>query len=263
MKSAGFQFNERDAEIVHYVYRLRVATLGHLAALTNRSYKTLERRLPKLRDNRYVRRLKPRPHKGLYVLGPAGGPVLVQGGYAPKDLIDSRNRETEWKDLTIPHALLVASVLTKLILLTREGPATMVAWRHDTPQMWHVIETAKDGILPIRPDAYFALRHAAKPEKNNIDHFFLEADVGTMSHARIAQKITAYSAYHRERRHLVKHGIDSFRVAIITQTRARAENLKAQFHPAMPAAQRRAYCIVPLEDLTLPALMPSLETPAS
>src|SRR5580704_16857763 len=104
VSSTAFQFNERDAEIVHYVFQLRVATLDHLAALTNRSYKTLERRVPKLRDGRYLQRLKPRPHKGLYVIGSEGVPVLIKGGYAPRDLGGKRVRETEWKDLTIPHA---------------------------------------------------------------------------------------------------------------------------------------------------------------
>src|SRR5580704_9717154 len=119
VSSTAFQFNERDAEIVHYVYQLRVATLDHLAALTNRSYKTLERRMPKLRDEHYLRILKPRPHKGLYVIGTEGVPVLIQGGYAPNDLAEKRLRENEWKDFTIPHALLVASIHTKLLLLAR------------------------------------------------------------------------------------------------------------------------------------------------
>jgi hypothetical protein len=103
MKNTGFQFNERDADIVHYVYQLQVATLDHLAALTNRSQKTLERRVPKLRDERYLRRLRPRPHKGLYVIGPRAVPILIENGYAPEDLRDKRLRENEWKDLTIPH----------------------------------------------------------------------------------------------------------------------------------------------------------------
>src|SRR6202451_2964504 len=99
----SFQFNDRDAEIVHYVYQLRVATLDHLAALTGRSYKTLERRVPKLRDERYLRRLKPRPHKGLYVLGFQSVAVLVEGGYTPTELAEKQLRENEWSDLTIPH----------------------------------------------------------------------------------------------------------------------------------------------------------------
>src|SRR5580704_779707 len=103
VSSTAFQFNERDAEIVHYVHQLRVATLDHLAALTNRSQKTLERRVPKLRDERYLVRLKPRPNKGLYVIGPEAVPVLIEGGYAPHEFGDKRRRETEWKDLMIPH----------------------------------------------------------------------------------------------------------------------------------------------------------------
>src|SRR5579862_2591894 len=113
MSTIGFQFNERDAEIVHYVHQLRVATLDHLSTLTNRSKKTLERRLPKLRAERYLVRLKPRPYKGLYVLGPEGVSALIESGYAPEELASKRRRETEWKDLMIPHALLVASIHAK------------------------------------------------------------------------------------------------------------------------------------------------------
>lgn len=117
MATIDFQFTDRDAEIVHYVYQLRVATLDHLAALTNRSHKTLERRLPKLRERRYLRRLKPRPHKGLYLIGPESVQVLITGGYAPQELAEKRLREKEWKDLSLPHLLLVASIHAKLLIL--------------------------------------------------------------------------------------------------------------------------------------------------
>src|SRR5579863_10249728 len=120
MRTTGFQFTERDGEIVNYVYQLRVATLDHLAALTNRSYKTLERRVPKLRDGRYLRRLKPRPHKGLYVIGSEAVPLLIEQGYAPQDLSEKRSREAEWKDLGINHALLITSIHTTLLLLSKE-----------------------------------------------------------------------------------------------------------------------------------------------
>jgi hypothetical protein len=253
MQCTGFQFNERDAEIVHYVYQLRVATLDHLSALTDRSQKTLERRVPKLRDERYLVRLKPRPHKGLYVVGPEGVSVLIEGGYAPIDLAEKRRRQMEWKDLMIPHALLLASIHTKLLLLSRHGPITLDDWRHDEPGMWDSVETQHDGKLPVRPDAYFVLRAAEKPSHRL--HFFLEADVGTMSHNRIMQKVAAYAAYHQQQRHVAKFGIDYFQVAIVTQTKARADNLRAELHPAMSAAQRRAYRFVSLDELTLGALM--------
>jgi hypothetical protein len=254
----ALQFNDRDAEIVHYVYQLRVATLDHLSALTNRSYKTLERRVPKLRDERYLRRLKPRPHKGLYVIGSGSIPVLIEGGYAPDELAEKRLRENEWKDLTIPHALLVASIHTKLLLLSRNNPIKLALWQHEQATIQDSVQTPHDGKLPIRPDAYFVLQDIGRPAGRNRLHFFLEADVGTMSHKRIESKITAYAAYHQQQRHVAKFGINYFQVAIITNTRARAENLKAELHRAMSAAQQRAYHFIPLEDLTLDALLAGL-----
>ena len=191
MKSTRFEFNERDAEIVHYVYQLRIATLDHLAALIDRSYKTLERRIPKLRRKRYLRRLKPRPHKGLYTLGSQGVSVLIRGGYAEADLAQKRLRENELRDL--PHALLVASIHAKLILLSKQSPIKLAMWQHERPELWDSVHTP-DGRLPVRPDAFFALKHTRRPAGKNKSHFFLEADTGTMSHARIALKIKARSA---------------------------------------------------------------------
>jgi len=54
-----------------------------------------------------------------------------------------------------------------------------------------------------------------------------------------------------------------FQVAIITNTRARAENLKAEIHYGMSIAQQRAYHFIPLEDLTLDALMAGVENRSS
>lgn len=257
MSSTGFQFNDRDLEIVHYVYQLRVATLDHLTNLTKRSKKALERRLPKLRADRYLTRLKPRPHRGMYVIGPASIPVLIEAGYATDEIALRRRREAEWKDLHIPHALLVASIHVKLIVLCRESSMQLIDWQHDDPKLWDRVETA-DGRLPVQPDAHFTLGRGGLPSQENITRstrFFLEADVGTMSHGRIAKKITAYAAYHQQQRHVAKFGIRSFHVAIVTQTKVRAQNLRSQFHSRMSASQRGAYHFISLEDLSPEALM--------
>lgn len=254
MERSGFQFNEHDAKIVHYTYQLRIATVDHLAALTNRSIKALERRLPKLRAQRYLLRLKPRPHKGLYVIGPEGVAVLIEGGYAPEELADKRLRQTEWKDLTIPHALFVASIQTKLLLDTRISSIKVGEWRHDHPNLWDSVQTAEHGKLPIRPDAYFVIQDTVRPAGKNKLHFFLEADVGTMSHTRLSLKIQAYAAYHQQQRHVAKYGINNFQVAIVSQTPARAENLGNELYAGMPAAQRRAYHILSFDELSLSRL---------
>jgi len=256
MRNAGFQFNERDAEIINYVHRLRLATLDLLAELTNRSYKTLERRLPRLRDEKYLRRLRPRPQKGLYVIGSQGVEALVQCGYAPGDFADKRLRQSEWKDLTIPHALFVATIQTKLLVQTRSSPIRIFEWRHDHPDLWDsVVVTPQDAKLPVRPDALFILTGIDGPTANADLTYFLEADVGTMSHNRIRLKIQAYMAYHQQQRHIAKYGISSFHVAIVTQTPIRAANLRAELYPRMSAAQRRAYRILSIDELTVAALM--------
>jgi hypothetical protein len=207
--------------------------------------------VPKLRDERYLRRLKPRPHKGLYVIGSESVPVLIKGGYAPDELAERRRRENEWKDLTIPHTLLVASIHAKLLLLSRHSPIKLTLWQHEDSSLQDTVQTPIDGKLPIRPDAYFVLQHTGRPAGRNLEHFFLEADTGTMSHTRIALKIKAYAAYHQQQRHVAKFGMNYFQVAIITSTRARAENLKAELHQGMSSGQQRAYRFIPLEDLTL------------
>lgn len=251
--AAGFQFTDGDSDIVHYVHELRVATLDHLAALTGRSYKTLERRVPKLREERYLRRLRPRPHKGLYVIGPEAPQVLIEAGHAAEEFTGKRFRENEWRDLAIPHALHVADIKAKLMFLSRSSPVKLAFWQHEGPDLYDSVAT-REGKLPVRPDAYFVLDHARSTSGKNASHFFLEADVGTMAHTRIAEKITAYAAYHQQQRHVAKFGIDYFQVAIVTVTTARADNLKAEFLPAMTAGQRRAYHFVPIGELTIEAL---------
>jgi len=61
-----------------------------------------------------------------------------------------------------------------------------------------------------------------------------------MSHTRIALKIRAYAACHQQQRHVAKLGMDYFPVALTTNTRAGAKNLKTELHSEMSAAQQRA-----------------------
>jgi hypothetical protein len=84
-----------------------------------------------------------------------------------------------------------------------------------------------------------------------------------MSHTRIALKVKAYAAYHQQQRHVAKFGMNYFQVAIITNTRTRAENLKAELHQGMSSGQQRAYHFISLEDLTLDVLVADVEKAAA
>lgn len=259
--TTSFQFTNQDAEIIHYVHQLRVATLDHLAALTNRSYKTLERRVPKLREGKYLDRLRPQPHKGLYVIGREAVPVLIEEGYAPEDFGEKRRREKELKDLGITHTLLISDIHTKLLLLTKHSPIKLIHFERESERLWDTVMTS-EGVLPVRMDMFFILQHTERPAGKNKLHFFGEADVGTMAHKRIGKKLTAYMAYHQQQRHVTKFGINHFQVPIITKTRGRAGELQAEFYPAMSAAQQRCYHFIPLDELTLEALLAGVEKPA-
>jgi hypothetical protein len=72
-------------------------------------------------------------------------------------------------------------------------------------------------------------------------------------------KVTAYSAYFQQQRHLKKYeGMKLFRVATITETRGRAHGLAEEFRAMMPQGWIAAYPVIAFEDLTLERFMPEL-----
>jgi hypothetical protein len=190
---------------------------------------------------------------------------LTIRGYAPEDLKEKRIRHRELTEIGIRHSLFIADIHARLLLLTKAGPITLPHWEEGRT-LWDIIPgRGTDDAIPIRPDAYFILKHTGRPEGKNIFHVFLEADRSTMSHERMAGKITAYVRYHEQRLHARKYpGMHSFIVATVTGTRARAEQLRKDLHPLIPrSASRDAYLFIPSEQLTLAALLPKAATEAA
>jgi hypothetical protein len=80
-----------------------------------------------------------------------------------------------------------------------------------------------------------------------------------MAHSRMREKITGYTAYFQQQRHVKKYAdMKVFRVATITETRGRADGLAAEFQAMMPAAWLAAYPVIAFEDLTLERLVPEI-----
>jgi hypothetical protein len=196
--------------------------------------------------------------KQVYAIGSEAKPVLIERGYAPQDFALRRLRHTELTEIGIRHSLFVADIHTRMMLLTRASPIALAHWQEGSTLWDSVVPRRDDPAMPIRPDAYFILKQANRPEGKNKFHIFLEADRSTMSHERMATKIAGYVAYYEKQRHREKYpGMRSFIVATVTQTRARAEELRKGLHPLIPhAASRDAYLFIPFEDLTLASLLP-------
>jgi len=260
----GFEHQDQDIDLLHSVHQLRIATIDHLAALSGRSVRALWGRLLKLKERRYLTSVARFMQKHVYAIGSAGVPVLIEHGYAPEELADRRSRHNELKDLGIRHALFIADIHTRMLLLTRTGPLTLPHWE-EGQTLWDVVPAA-DGnpSIPVRPDAYFVLRHAGRPEGRNRFHIFLEADRSTMSHQRMAAKIAGYVAYHEQRLHAKKYpGMQSFIVATVTETRPRAAELQKDLEPLIPHAARHAYLFLPFEDISLASLLPKAASKAA
>jgi hypothetical protein len=254
----GFELQEGDTELLHAVYQLRIATIDHLAALSGRSVRALWGRLLKLKERRYLASVARFMQKQVYAIGSKGVPVLMLHGYAPRNFAERRLRHNELTEIGIRHSLFVADIHTRILLLTRSSPVTLAHWQEGSALWDSVVPHRDDPALPVRPDAYFILKQAARPEGKNSFHVFLEADRSTMSHERMATKIAGYLAYYEQQGYRQKYpGMRSFVVATVTQTRERAEELRKDLHPLIPhAASRDAYLFISFEDLTFASLLP-------
>jgi hypothetical protein len=253
----GFELQLGDIELLHFVYQLRIATIDQIAVLSGRSVRALWGRLLKLKQRRYLASVARFMQKHVYAIGSEGVPVLIEYGYAPKDFAKRRLRHHELTEIGIRHSLFIADIHSRLLLLTKTGSLNLTHWEEGST-LWDTVAGKDESLIPIRPDAYFALTHAGRPDGKNTFHIFLEADRSTMSHERMAGKINGYVAYYDQRLHARKYpGMRSFTVATVTETRSRAEELRKDLHPLIPrSAARDAYLFIAFEDLTLPWLLP-------
>jgi len=255
----GFDLQDRDIQLLNYAFQLRIATVDHLSSLSGRSVRALWGRLHKLKERGYLASVARFMQKHVYALGPSGISALIDQGFAPAELAEKRLRHNERKELGIRHALFIADIHARLLLLTRSGPTSLSRWI-EGPSLWDTVATRDGGAaIPIRPDAYFILKQVNRPEAKNTAHILLEADRSTMAHTRMAAKIQGYLEYYDRRRHTKKYpGMKSFVVVTVTQTRSRADELRRDLQSLIPPAARVAYPFIAFEDLTLDRLTPEL-----
>lgn len=257
----GFELQDGDIELLRSVHDLRVATIDHLVALSGRSEIALWRRLHKLKERRYLAAVARLMQKHVYALGPEGAPVLIEHGFAERTIAEKRIRHYELKEIGLRHALHVANIHTRLILMMRSSPIAIDHWQEGPALHDSVSPGRGEPMLPVRPDAYFTLKHTERPEGKNKLHCFLEADRSTMSHERMEKKLKGYIAYHEQQRYTQKYpGMKSFWVLTVTETRARAESLARGLQHLIPTApMQRAYRFIALADLSLESFLPATQ----
>jgi hypothetical protein len=263
----GFLLTPLDLEYLRAVYLLRVGTINHLAALTNRSYTRTQKRAAKLETRGYLAALTRPPRKILYALGPEGVAALVEIGYVPDALLEKRIRTKELKDLFLQHLMLVKDVQVKLITQARGTSIEIARWDEgeqiNDSVMIEEKRKEKSALvkIPVRPDAFFVLRDAARPEGKNLAPFVLEADRSTEGHETLRTKLKGYIHFILQDRVYGKWGFKRFHVLIVTENAKRADNLQNELLKLVPPEFRSRFLIVTtLDVLTLDALVPPVST---
>ena len=250
----GFRLTQGDIEILNFIYSFRLVTIEHLILLTERSRRTLNRRLVKLAENKFVYRRRSFPfEKFIYTINRAAAPILVEQGIASKEVLDLRVRLHELSDLFLKHALMMTDIHVSLELAGRSSPIRLNSWR-EGKDLYDKVLVREDGEqkrIAVRPDAFFTLLDTRRPEGQNKSHFFLEADRSTTTHKRFQRKIRGYSLYFQQGLQTKRYAIRNARVLTITLTKERALGLCEAASEVLDLRDSKFYYFAPVEHFSL------------
>lgn len=222
----------RDTEIMKAVADYRFLDTNHIAALLGIGIWRARRRLKLLFHHGFLDRPKAqafyfRPQKDLiYALGKKGFLHLRQVyperhgqlEWQVKYLADENSPDTQ--AFYLRHTLMVANFRAALDLALKNRPGSkLVSWRQGQEIKEYVRVSGEK--LSVAPDGFFTIE-----DRNELMHFFLEADRSTMTLERFFRKMAAYWQWKREDGHKKRLGIKNFRVLTLTISDERKNNLK-------------------------------------
>jgi len=243
----------RHIALLANLARLRLAHAAQLAALDGGSEQNVARELLALWEHEYVERLLGQiesrfRYKGslpiAYGLSRKGARLLRKHGhYVARRVVDGIDKEREAGWRFIEHRVEVSDFLVKLELSARARGDVGVLQRSDivadapkTRRDRRVRLSAKvriDDVLrrhSVDPDELFGLRFFEAEEES---YFMFERDRGEMPverHSRkdqtyFAKKMLIYYEVNRGGEHVRELGIPNFRVATMTTTKQRVEQM--------------------------------------
>jgi hypothetical protein len=165
----------------------------------------------------------------------------MEQGIVSENLLSQRLRSHELKELFLKHEMMIVDVHVALSLAAEKDGSQVVTWQEGR-QLYDLVRVPGHNsidLLPIRPDAFFALQDPRRPNGADKVNFFLEADRSTSTQTRFRDKIRAYWHYLEQGLHTRKFGIRTFRVLTVTLTEERAETLCRLAASLLPPAARK------------------------
>lgn len=250
-----FQLTLRDLSLLAHVARHRFASSAHLVALDGGSGQNVLRSLRVLFDHGYLDRVRPErageaPRPFIYALGRKGARALREHGHEVDASIDWSEKNKRAGGVFIEHTLELADFMVGLELGSRDqGMFSLIsaneiiaASPEETrlarePLRWRISKTVmgKREHFSVVPDGLFGLAF----EDGTASYFLLEIDRGTIPLRRsdvegstawrknIAYKLATYYEGWKAMQHERQFGIKQMRVAVVTTSRARVENMLA------------------------------------
>lgn len=247
-----FRLTARDLQILENLARLRLASGEQLAALDGGSHQNVSRSLLALWEHDYVERLLGQVeqrvlYKGsfplIYGLTRPGAWLLRKHGYEVRRRLlyeTDKQRRAGWR--FIEHRVDITEFMVRLELACRDRADVELIGRKDivenapkTQRDRRVRLFAKvriDGrhqLLSVDPDEIFGLRGV----EEKASYFMFERDRGEMPIHRCkskeqtyyAKKMLIYYEANRVGEHTQELGIPNFRVATVTTTPERVEQM--------------------------------------
>jgi hypothetical protein len=208
----------------------RFLTCRHLSLLHFPSQEVCEQSMARLVKGGFVLRLflptiDDGPRMALYTLTLRGARELAGlTGVSPVGLATARKPS----HLFLEHSLRISDFMCSMEAALKQGPARLLLWKSDRQlkgsggRALRVPHPSQPGErIPVIPDGLFSLGIEGR-----VEHFFLEADRGTMSPFAIRKKMLGYVQLYRRGLHKQAFGLPHFRVLLVTTTPFRRDKLR-------------------------------------
>ncbi|MFC1865139.1 replication-relaxation family protein [Chloroflexota bacterium] len=208
----------------------RFLACRHLAMLFYRTETECKERVQELCQTGLITRIfipttDYRKPEEVYTLTPSGASELARlRGVSFKGLAGFRKPSY----LFLQHGLKISDFMCSLEAALISHGKRLLSWRSErqlkTPRgralaVPHPLESSQN--IPVIPDGLFSFLSG-----NGEQHFFLEADRGTMSIAAVKNKMLGYIQLYRKGWHKEHFAIPHFRVLIVTTTAYRIDKLQ-------------------------------------
>ncbi|MBN1930745.1 MAG: replication-relaxation family protein [Desulfobacterales bacterium] len=212
------------AGLINTLFEYRFFRTDHLTALIDGDRMSLEKRLRKLWEHRFLERsflpLYPEPatRPAIYSLDYRGANLLVKEKGIEPGLMGHVLKHNKSSTAYVELQLLFSNFRAVLALVLRnKGWAKIKFWRQDNEIRDRVevkLPNGKTKHWPIAPDGFFCIEG-----EHGKMYRFIEADRYTMDNRRFLNKMRAYYHWWEGGKHTEKFGIKNFRVLTITHNK--------------------------------------------